>query len=87
MPSADDIIRNVADQHPGYIVERCRGRHVGGAHKDDWEIDVLEHIQLERSVYHPLDEGCDRANQENESETVVKVTVREQTLWSDHTPL
>lgn len=30
----DDIIKDKADQHPGHIVERSRGRHVARAGKD-----------------------------------------------------
>jgi len=82
----DEIVKDEAYEDPGYIVERCRGRQVGSARKDDREIEVLEETDFELFVYCPLDEGYDRANQEKVNETVVEPTVREQTLWSDDTP-
>jgi hypothetical protein len=83
----DVIVKDEADQDPRYIVERCRGRQVASARKDDREIEVLEETDFELLVYCPLDDGYDRANQEKENEPVVELTVREQTLWSDDTPL
>jgi len=83
----DEIVKEVADQDPGYIIQRCRGRHVARARKDDREIEVLEETDFELFVYCPLDERCHRANQEKENETVVELTVREQTLWANDTPL
>ena len=38
------MVKDVADEHPGYIVERCRRRQVGRARKDDREIKILKHI-------------------------------------------
>lgn len=82
-----EIVKDVADDDPGYIVDRCRGRHVPRARKDDREIEVLEEIESELFVYCPLDEGSEHANQEKENDAIVELTVREQTLWSDDTPL
>ena len=87
MAPTDEIVKEVAYEDPGYKVERCRGRQVAGARKDEREIEILEKIDLELFVYCPLHEGCDRAKQEKKDETVVELTVREQTLWSDDTPL
>ena len=85
--TTNEIVKDEADKDPGYIVERCRRRQVVCAKKDDREIDVLEHTQSKLFVQYPLDERCDCANQETEGETIVELAVREQTLWSDHTPL
>jgi len=71
----DEIVKDEAYEDPGYIVERCRGRQVGSARKDDREIEVLEECDFELFVYCPLDEGYDRANQEKVNETVVEPTV------------
>jgi len=46
----DEIVKDVADEDPGYIVERCRGRQVARARKDDREIEVLEEIESELFV-------------------------------------
>ena len=87
MAPTDEIVKNVADEGPRHIVERCSGRQVVCTYKDNREIEVLEEIDFERFVCCPLGEGCNRANQERKKKTVEEVTVREQTLWSDHTPL
>jgi len=46
----DEIVKDVADEDPGDIVERCRGRQVARARKDDREIEVLEEIESELFV-------------------------------------
>ena len=46
----DEMVKDVANQHPGYIVERCRGRQVGCACKDDWKIKILKHTQSDLFV-------------------------------------
>ena len=75
MAPTHEIVKDEADEDPWYIVDRCRGRHVGRARKDDREIEVLEEIESEPFVYCPLDEGCEHANQEKENDTVVELTV------------
>jgi hypothetical protein len=48
--TTNEIVKDEADKDPGYIVERCRGKEVACSPKDDWEIDILEHIQSELFV-------------------------------------
>jgi len=60
----DEIIQDKAQEDPGYIIQRCRGRQVASARKDDREIEVLEETDFDLFVYCLLDAGYDRANQE-----------------------
>ena len=83
----DDIIEDEADEHPGCIVDQRRRRQKAGTGKDDWEIEVLETVHLELLVQYPLDCWRSDAEKEEEDERVVELTVRENTLWSNHTPL
>jgi len=82
----DDMVEDEADEHPGCIVDRRRRRNVGIG-KDEREIEVLETVHLEFLVHYPLDSWCSDAEQEEEGERVVELTVRENTLWSNDTPL
>src|SRR5579863_7502029 len=43
----DNVVKEEADENPGYIVERRRGRHVHRAREDEREIKVLEERHLE----------------------------------------
>ena len=81
----DDIVEDEADEHPGCIVDWRRRRQKAGTGKDDREIEVLETVHLELLVQYPLDRW--RSDAEKEDERVVELTVREITLWSNHTPL
>lgn len=83
----DDIVEDKAEEHPGHIVERRRRGHATRADEDDREAEVLEEIEFELFVQDPLNHRCDESGQETEGEAVVQLTVREQTLWSNHTPL
>jgi hypothetical protein len=38
-------------------------------------------------VQHPLNKWCNGAQDEEEYEGVIELAMREQTLWSDDTPL
>ena len=46
----DETVKHVADEHPGYIIERCRGRQAARVHKDDREIEILEGVESELFV-------------------------------------
>ena len=83
----DDIVEDEADEHPGCIVDRRRRRQKAGTGKDEREIEVLETVHLEFIVHYPLDSWCSDAEKEEEDERVVELTVRENTLWSNDTPL
>ena len=50
MATTNEIVKDEADEDPGYIVERCRGRQVTRTPKDEREIDILERIQSELFV-------------------------------------
>ena len=50
VPPTDEIVKYVTDEGPGYIVERCRGRQVVRAYKDEREVEVLEYTQSELFV-------------------------------------
>ena len=83
----DDIVEDEADDHPGCIVDRRRRRQLEDTGKDDREIEVLETVHLELLVHYPLDSWCSDAEKEKEDERVVELTVRENTLWPNDTPL
>jgi hypothetical protein len=83
----DDIVEDEADDHPGCIVDRRRRRQRASTAKDEREIEVLETVHLEFLVHHPLDGWCSDAEKEEEDERVVELTVRENMMWSNDTPL
>ena len=83
----DDTVEDESDEHPGCIVDRRPRRQTAGTVKDDREIEVLETVHLEFLVQDPLDSWCSDAEKEKEDERVVELTVRENTLWPNDTPL
>src|ERR1700742_3424371 len=54
MTPADDIIKEETDEHPGYVVERCRGGQGARRPKNKRKIEVLEQIHSQLLVQHPL---------------------------------
>ena len=48
--TTNEIVKDEADNDPGYIVERCGWRQVARTRKDDRKIDILERIQSELFV-------------------------------------
>ena len=87
MSSTDPIVEDKGEKHPGYIVKwRCRGDE-SCTRKDDREVDVLEGAYFELLVDYPLDQWCKGAEKEEEHEAVIELTIGEQSLWSDDTPL
>ena len=82
----DDTVEDEADEHPGCIVDR-RPWGQSDTGKYEREIEVLETVHLEFLVHYPLDSWRSDAEKEEEDERVVELTVRENTLWSNHTPL
>ena len=54
MTPTDDIVKNEADEHTGYIVNNRRWRQGGSGGKDEWEVDVLEKIDPELFMQNPL---------------------------------
>ena len=50
MTPTDERVKDVADGNSGYIVERCRGRQIVCAHKDDQEIEVLGNWDIESEL-------------------------------------
>lgn len=87
MTSADDIIEEETDEHPRYVVERRRRWQGARRPKDERKIEVLERVHLQLLVQHPLNKWCNGAQDEEEYEGVIELAMREQTLWSDDTPL
>jgi hypothetical protein len=83
----NDVVEHEADENPGHIVERRRGRQVARAREDEREIEVLEELHLELLLERPLDHWCDDPDQEEEHEAVVELAMGEQTLRSDDAPL
>jgi hypothetical protein len=83
----NDIIKEKADEHPGHVVKRGCRRQVARASENEREVDIFEEADPELLVQSPLYQRCKRAGQEEEDEAVVELTVREQTLWSNDTPL
>ena len=45
--TTNEIVKYIADEGSGYIVERCRRRQVVCAYKDDRKVGILEHIHSE----------------------------------------
>jgi hypothetical protein len=85
--STDDVVKSEADENPGYVVERRRGRQVVRASEDKREIQVLEGLYVEFLVEYPLNNWRKDPDQEEKDETVIELAMGEQTLWSDDTPL
>jgi hypothetical protein len=83
----DSIVEDEAKDHEGYVVDRRRRGQVESTRKDDREIDVFEELHLELLVHYPLEEWGNDSENGEERQTVVKLTPRENTLWSDETPL
>ena len=77
MPSADDIVENKADKHPGHGVKGAPRRHGARFREDDWKIDVLEETYFELLVQYPLEQWCKNAGKKEEDEAIVELTVRE----------
>ena len=84
---ADDIVEQIADKHPGNVVERRRGGHATRAGEDEREVEVLEEFEPELLVQSPLYKRCNGPSEEEKDEAIVELTLREQTLWSNDTPL
>ena len=82
--STDDIVEDKADDH---IVDGRHRRQKVRASEDERKVDVLEKIDSELLVQHPLEPRCKDAGKEEDSEAVVKLTVREQALRPNDTPL
>ena len=87
MAPTDKVVGGNGDEHPRYEVEWSRGRHGGRATEDEREVDVLKEGESERLVQDPLEERHDGADKEEHQQSVVDLTIREQTLRSDHAPL
>lgn len=71
----NNVVEHEADENPGHIVERCRGRQVARAREDEREIEVLEELHLELLLECPLDHWRDDADQEEKHETVVELAM------------
>ena len=69
MAAADDVVEREADDRPGHIVGRRRGRDEARAAEDDREVDVFEERvrPLERNEV--PSEWCERAGEEEEHES------------------
>jgi hypothetical protein len=74
--STDDIVKDKADENPGYVVKGGRRRNVHRAAEGDREIDVLEEIYSELLVQYPLEQGCKDTGKEEKEEAIVELTVR-----------
>src|ERR1700679_3074770 len=74
--STDDIVKDKADEHCGHVVKGGRRRYVARAAEDDWKIDVLEEPYSELLVQYPLEKWCNYAENEEEDEAIVELTVR-----------
>ena len=77
MAPTDDVIEDEADQHPGHKVERGRWRHRARTREDDRKVEVLEDADLVPLLQNPLAQRCDGAEEEEEDEAVVQLSVRE----------
>ena len=83
----DLIVEDEAENYPGCIVEWRRRGSVPRTCKDDWEVDVLEGVYVELLVNYPLDQWRKGTKEEEEHETMIELTMGEQPLWPDNTPL
>ena len=75
MAPTDNIVKDKANEHTGHVVQECRLRHVGHAGEDNWEVEILEEINPEPLVQNPLEYWCKGANQEEEKEAKVELSV------------
>ena len=87
MAATDDEVEQKANKHPTHVVQRRRRGYAAGAAECEWEVEVLEKAHPEILVQSPLDKGNNGAYQEEEDEAIVELTMREQTPWSNNTPL
>jgi hypothetical protein len=85
--ATDNVVEQEADKHPRYVVQRRRRWHVHGASEDDWEVEVPKKRYLKLLVESPLDKWGNSTGHEKEDEAVVQLTMREETPWSNDTPL
>jgi kynurenine formamidase len=85
--ATDDVVEQEADEHPGYVVHRRQGWHIAYASEYDREVEVLKKRHLKFLVESPLDKWGNSTDHEKEDEAVVRLTVGEETPWSNDTPL
>ena len=75
--SADDIVKDKADEHPGHVIKGSRSRRVLHAAEHDWEIDVFEETYSKLLVQYPLENWCKDTGKEEIGEAIIEVTVRQ----------
>ena len=87
MTATDDVVEQEADEHPRHKVQRRRRRQGARTAEDNGEIEVLEETNSKLLVQSPLEERGDGTGQEEEDKAVVELTIREEPLRSNDTPL
>ena len=87
MSPTDNVVKDEADQNPGYIIERRRGGYAARDSENEREIEVLEELHVELLLEYPLYYWRNNTDQEEKQETVIELAMGEETLRSDHAPL
>ena len=87
MAATDNVVEQEADKHPRHVVQRRRRWHMTDASEDDREVEVPKKRHLKFLVESPLDKWGNSTGHEKEDEIAVQLTLREETPWSNDTPL
>jgi hypothetical protein len=82
-----DVVEQETNEDPRNKIYRSRGWNRIYCDKKKWKIEVSQESDLEPPVQYPLDNRKDCTKKEEEQEAEVKLTVREETLRADDTPL
>jgi hypothetical protein len=85
--TADNVVEQEADEHPRHIVQRCRRWHIADTIENDREVEVPKKRHLKLLVESPLDKWRNSTGHEKEDGAMVQLTVREEMLWSNDSPL
>jgi hypothetical protein len=83
----DNVVEQEADEHPGHIVQRCPRWNGPRATEDDREVEIPKKRHLILLLDGPLDKWGNSTGHEEEDDAVVELTAREESLWSNDTPL
>jgi hypothetical protein len=83
----DNVVEQEADGHPGHIVQRRRRWNRSDATEDDREVEKPKKSHLTLLLDGPLDKWGNSTGHEEEDNAVVELTAREESLWSNDTPL
>jgi poly(3-hydroxybutyrate) depolymerase len=85
--ATDNIVEQEANENPRHEVDRCCGWHPSHREEKQGEIQISQESDPEALVQYPLDDWEHRTKQEEKDETIVKLSVREEMLRANYSPL